>query len=249
MTRIEFSGSRVVRESNEWTPTVHRLLRHLRSEGLTQVPEPFSIEGGWEEVGYIKGDVGNYPLSDAVRSERALVSAAALLRRLHDASRSFERHLDDVWMLPSRSPEETVCHADFAPYNCVFHGQEAVGIIDFDTAHPAPRTWDIAYSLYRFAPFTAPDNHDGFGTVDSQTDRARAFCDSYGLFAAGREALPELVCERLQGLVDLMHARADAGDEKFAKDIADGHADLYLRDLAYVRANAETIREGLRPRS
>ena len=247
MTRIEFSGSGVVREAGEWTPTVHRLLRHLRSEGLP-VPEPRGIEGGREVVGFIAGDVGNYPLSAAVRSERALVSSAALLRRLHDAGRGFEHRPDDVWMLPARPPEETVCHGDFAPYNCVFRGEEAVGAIDFDTAHPAPRTWDIAYALYRFAPLAAPENRDGFGTVDSQVDRARTFCDSYGLAAEDREALPELVCERLRGLVDLMHTRAGAGDGKFAKDIADGHADLYLRDVEYVRTKAETIREGLKPR-
>ncbi|MFC7740887.1 phosphotransferase [Nocardiopsis composta] len=152
MARVEFTGSRVVREAGAWTPTVHRLLRHLRSRGLTQVPEPFGIDQDRETVGYIGGAVGAYPLSRAVRSEKALAGSAALLRRLHDAGRDFEHRPEDVWMLPPRSPAETVCHADFAPYNCVFHGAVAVGVIDFDTAHPAPRTWDIAYALYRFAP-------------------------------------------------------------------------------------------------
>ncbi|GAA1077025.1 phosphotransferase enzyme family protein [Nocardiopsis composta] len=247
MARVEFTGSRVVREAGAWTPTVHRLLRHLRSRGLTQVPEPFGIDQDRETVGYIGGAVGAYPLSRAVRSEKALAGSAALLRRLHDAGRDFEHRPEDVWMLPPRSPAETVCHADFAPYNCVFHGAVAVGVIDFDTAHPAPRTWDIAYALYRFAPLTAPGNHDGFGSLESQAGRARRFCDAYGLPAEDRRHLPELVCERLQGLVDLMLTRAAEGDEKFSKDIEDGYADLYRRDIDHVRANAGAIREGLAP--
>ncbi|MFC7740886.1 hypothetical protein ACFQXA_07700 [Nocardiopsis composta] len=44
-----------------------------------------------------------------------------------------------------------------------------------------------------------------------------------------------------------MLTRAAEGDEKFSKDIEDGYADLYRRDIDHVRANAGAIREGLAP--
>lgn len=85
-------------------------------------------------------------------------------------------------MLPTgRTQRASLCQGDFAPYNCVFRDGDAVGVIDFDAAHPASRDWGIAYALYRFAPFTDPDNHDGFGDLGAQVRRERMFCDSYGL--------------------------------------------------------------------
>ncbi|WP_206540742.1 phosphotransferase [Nocardiopsis potens] len=150
-------------------------------------------------------------------------------------------------MLPPRSPAETVCHGDFAPYNCVFRGGKAVAVIDFEAAHPGPRSWDIAYALYRFAPFTAPGNPDGFGSPAERARRARLFCDAYGLAPDARERLPGEIADRLQALVDLMLARAAAGDPKFTEDVRQGHADLYRRDIAHIRRHAPRIREALRP--
>ncbi|WP_405867085.1 phosphotransferase [Streptomyces sp. NBC_01515] len=54
-------------------------------------------------------------------------------------------------------PVEVICHGDFAPYNCVFTGEGAVGLIDFDAARPGPRAWDLALHV---------------GDIDSIRDRA-----------------------------------------------------------------------------
>src|SRR4051794_25203823 len=147
------------REARQWTPSVHRLLQFLAEHGFDASPRPLAIDGETELVEYIDGQVGNYPLSENVKSSAALVSAAQVLRRLHDTARDFERRDDDLWMFPPRDGADTICHGDFAPYNCVFDSERVIGIIDFDTAHPAPRVWDIAYALYRFAPFTGDENH------------------------------------------------------------------------------------------
>ncbi|MGI4776165.1 MAG: phosphotransferase [Janthinobacterium lividum] len=32
-----------------------------------------------------------------------------------------------------------MCHGDFAPHNVVYSKDQAIGIIDFDVCHPAPR--------------------------------------------------------------------------------------------------------------
>jgi aminoglycoside phosphotransferase (APT) family kinase protein len=58
-------------------------------------------------------------------------------------------------------PIEVMCHGDFAPYNVTIVDGEAFGIIDFDTLHPGPKMWDIAYAVYRWVPFTNPANPDG----------------------------------------------------------------------------------------
>ena len=61
-----------------------------------------------------------------------------------------------------------MCHGDFAPYNVVLKGEQAVGIIDFDTCHPGSRLWDISYALYRWSPFMHLKNPDRLGSLEEQ---------------------------------------------------------------------------------
>ncbi|MEY4546118.1 MAG: hypothetical protein RL685_2313 [Pseudomonadota bacterium] len=200
-----------------------------------------------EVVSHIPGEVSNYPLSAAAASLEALTSAAALLRHYHDATGGFldaPRALES-WQLAPRPPFEVVCHGDFAPYNVVLNGNRAVGIIDFDTAHPAPRVWDIAYALYRWAPLTNPNNQDGFGDLAAQAERAAAFCDAYGLEGSQRRGLVSLVATRLQVLVDFMFAEAHAGNAAFESNLSDGHHLLYVADIAYIQSNSERIESAL----
>lgn len=237
VNQIAKVGETVQRPAGAWTPTIHQLLRHVRAQGLLSVPEPLGFDGEQETVSFIAGEVRNYPLSDAAKSEEALVSAAKLLRVYHDATTSFVRQLrgDEVWMLPAREPVEVICHGDFAPYNVVLRGNTAVAIIDFDTAHPAPRVWDIAYALYRWAPLTSPDNPDGFGSEQEKIARTSLFCDAYGLPEAERAGLIGWVIKRLQTLVAFMQAEAEAGNTAFQANLADGHHLLYLRDAVYLQ--------------
>jgi len=240
-------GNTVRRPVGPSSPLVHGLLRHVREQGFTGAPEFHGIdEQGREVLSFIPGEVGNYPLSPAATSEEALVSAGRLLRAYHDATTGYVDDHPTGWLLPAREPAEVICHGDFAQYNCVLDGTNAVAMIDFDTAHPAPRLWDIAYAVYRWAPLTHPDNHDGFGTTAEQAARAKRFCDAYGLDARQRTELVDAVADRLTALVDFMHERADAGDKAFAGHIADGHDLLYLRDIDYVRTERETILTGVR---
>ncbi len=164
------------------------------------MPEPLGTDSqGREIISYIKGDVCNYPLSGAAVSETALVSAAKLLRDYHDASQSFLTSSCKTasWQLPKQEPMEVLCHGDVAPYNVVLKGSQAVGIIDFDTVHPGPRVWDLAYALYHWCPFTNPKNQDGFGTIDEQITRALLFCNEYGLPEQGRKKLALAMIKRL----------------------------------------------------
>jgi len=246
--KIARVANTVRRPAGPWTESVHALLRHVRAEGFTAVPQPLGFdEAGNEIVTFLAGEVCNYPLSAAAASEQALVSAAQLLRAYHEATVPFlTQNLEGhTWQLPSRTPAEVICHGDFAPYNVVLNGRQAVGIIDFDTAHPGPRSWDIAYALYRWAPFTHPQNPDGLGDLETQIGRARLFCDAYGFPAAQQHSLVDVMILRLETLVNYMRAEAQKGNEAFIANLADGHHLLYLADIAYLGEKRPFILAGL----
>nr|WP_210303762.1 phosphotransferase [Rhizobium esperanzae] len=241
-------GDTVIRPSGAWTPTVYRFLRHLRSRGFAGAPQPIDITGENREiVSYVAGRVCEDLGDPFVGSERMLHSAARLLRDFHSASEGFlERdHEAQSWMLPPQEPRQIVCHGDYAPYNLATVGHQAVGIIDFDTAHPAPRLWDLAYAVYRWAPLSGPSNPGVISGLDEQLRRAEIFCAAYGTTAEERRQLPEMICRRLQALVDFMQARASAGDETFVEDVAAGDAQLYLSDIAYVQKYRDRLLKAL----
>jgi aminoglycoside phosphotransferase (APT) family kinase protein len=158
MTEVVRIGGAVHRSAGLWTPTIQRLLTHLRASGLDGVPEPRGFdEKGREVLEFIDGSVPQYPMPSWVWSDEVLADAAALLRRIHDASSGFDRS-DAIWQLREHQPDEVICHNDFAPYNLVFDAGRLVGVIDFDTASPGPRVWDLAYLAYRLVPLAPPDD-------------------------------------------------------------------------------------------
>jgi hypothetical protein len=118
VSQIAKVGETVQRPAGVWTATIHRILTHVREQGFLAVPEPLGFDDAEHEVvSFIAGEVSNYPLSNAAKSEEALLSAARLLRAYHDASASFlgQLHGNESWMLPAREPIEVVCHGDYAP--------------------------------------------------------------------------------------------------------------------------------------
>lgn len=227
-------GDAVHRPSAPWSPAIRELLTLLHGAGLPVPVWRGTDEQGRDVLDYLPGEVGHYPLSSAVRSEAALVSAARLLRRFHDASIPLVSR-DLPWQQAPLPGAEVIVHGDYAPYNLVFSGEQVVGLFDLDYARPGPRTYDLSYAIYRFAPLTSA--HDGWGTTAERAARVRLFCESYGLDACGLAASVAAVVPRLLGHVAYMRAEAAAGTEAFARHIAEGHADLYEGDAAYVTAH------------
>jgi aminoglycoside phosphotransferase (APT) family kinase protein len=241
------SGDTVRRTAGPWSPSVQAVLRHLQRAGIGGIPEPLGFdERGREVVSYVAGDVWNYPLPEVVWRQSTLVATAVLLRRLHDATAGFEPPADARWMLamPGDLPAEVVCHNDFAPYNVVFDDDGPAGVIDWETAAPGARIWDVAYAAYRWVPLSraAPaelrDAHE-------QARRLRIFCDAYGLGAADRAILLATAARRVVALRDLIVAEVAIGNPVFAERLADGHVEEYDADLAYLRASAATLAESL----
>lgn len=227
----------VVRPLNSWSKTVHLLLNHLQNKGLVESPRFLCCQGNNEYLSFVEGQTYNYPLSGPIASEEALISAARLLKKLHDCSDDFlslHSNHELAWMLKSRVPEEVICHGDFTPYNVSLDGNKVVGVFDFDTAHPAPRVWDLAYSIYCWAPFKT-DSIDSLGTLSEQVKRAKTFCEAYGATSQQREQLIDIMIERLESLVDFMQNQAADGNEQFAQNLKQGHHLAYMNDIQYLR--------------
>ncbi len=232
-------GDVIHRPAAAHTPTVHRLLSHLRARGFNGAPAPLGFDAeGRELVTFVAGEVHD-ALTPALRTPELVASAGRLLRQLHDASADFEHTADDVWMLPAQVPGEVICHGDVAPYNSVVRDGRVVGFIDFDTAHPGPRLWDVAYAVYRFAPLHAPGNPDHAGDLADQAAMAAVFCGAYGVVPSG--ALIDTVVARLRALIAYLRQQAAAGNAAFASHIADGHIALYEADIDYLRARRDAM--------
>ncbi|RXR25664.1 aminoglycoside phosphotransferase family protein [Oerskovia turbata] len=240
-------GDTVRRTAGPWTPTVQALLRHLRGQGVVEVPEPLGTDDqGREVLSFLAGDVAHYPLPPWVWDESVLRDAGALLRRVHDASAGFlaagagsadAGPATPTWQTAPHEPVEVVCHNDVAPYNLVFRDGVVVGLIDFDTASPGPRIWDLAYLGYRLAPLVA-DAGDGEGAdVVGRLDplaRLDTLVAAYGMPYSRREVLTTVVA-RLDELAAFTDERASAtGRDEFRE-----HAAMYRADAQRVRALAD----------
>ena len=220
VTRI---GDTVRRTAGPWTPTIHALLRHLRAAGIDEVPEPFGLDDeGREVLSYRPGEVAGYPLPDWLWAPAIVDEAGALLRRIHDATVSFD-HPDAVWQFPSHDPVEVICLNDVAPYNMVFVNGRLTGLIDVDTASRGPRIWDLAYLAYRLVPFV--EDAGAPFTPQEQRERLQRLISAYGAEWSTEEMLSVMI-DRLLELADFTDGRAaQTGRDEFVE-----HAALYRRD-------------------
>ncbi len=237
MHRVELRGGlntvhlidgRVHRPAGPWSSRVHALLRHVSEAGFVGAPVPFGYDSeGREVLSYVPGEVGHhFPVSD-----EAVVSAARLLRRYHDATLGFEP--GEGWQTPAIEPVEVLCHGDFAQYNLTFDGDTAVGMIDFDWARPAPRWYDVAYGVYRFALM------DLERPLDQQLRGAILFCDSYEASPATRCGVADNLASYLIWMAELVEQ-----DPRFVTQRAEEHNNMYRAHAAAVPDLHRTICPG-----
>jgi hypothetical protein len=245
-------GDTVRRPLRPWSAAVHGLLRHLEARSFDGAPRFLGLDDrGREILSFIAGEVGAYPLLSYMWSDETLVGAARLLRRLHDATLDYVAPEGAVWQFayPDSAHHEVICHNDVAPYNTVFVDGQPRALIDFDTAGPGPRIWDVAYAAYTFVPLASfvpradghvvpyePEQH-----AEERARRLRLLEAAYGL---PRDDLLPTVVRRLEAVCDLLIERAGAGDEAYRRLVAEGHLDHYRREVAFVRRHASEWRPG-----
>lgn len=238
MTAVVRRGQAVHRTAGPWTPTIHRLLKHVGCHGITWLPRPLGVdERGREVLTYMPGTVPSYPMPRWVWVDRVLADAGRRLAQFHQASASFDT-THAIWQLPAHEPVEVICLNDVAPYNMVFdQAHQLAGLIDVDTASPGPRVWDLAYLAYRLVPLTpAQDTGAGPLSLHTRRHRLRQLCAAYTqagdrVDVEADHVLPVAI-DRLHDLAAFTAQRAAQGADHVAH-----HVQRYLDDATWVGQN------------
>jgi hypothetical protein len=217
-------GQTVHRTSYAWSPAVLDLLQHLEREGFAGAPRARGFDDqGREVLTYIEGEVGRgerfipdrggrfgLRRPDYVWRDDVLVHLGALIRAYHDAAATFP-WAGREWCFEVRQPVETICHNELFPQNTVFQAGVPVALIDWDTAAPGPRSWDLGAVAWRWVPFWRDEKCRAHGLptgVDEKARRFRLLLDAYGLepdtgiVRSGIERLSEFLGHQLQAAAD-----------------------------------------------
>ncbi|THV23629.1 hypothetical protein E9998_22435 [Glycomyces paridis] len=224
-------GDTVRRVSGPWTEAVHDLLDLYASAAIPETPRAMGLDTHNREIlTFIEGETLDAAPPETRWAPSTLRAAAALLRRLHDASAPLAQ-TPRVWRTATHEPAEVVCHNDFAPYNLIVRDGRLVGVIDFDMASPGSRLWDLAYLAYRLTPYAedaAGFDPDRFG---SREHRLRELIAAYGADFTPPEVRAAAAL-RLDDLAAFTDQRAaDTGRHDFTR-----HAAMYRRDATRLRA-------------
>jgi aminoglycoside phosphotransferase (APT) family kinase protein len=152
-----------------------------------------------------------------------------------------------VWQFehPDVHQHDVICHNDFAPYNIVFVDAQPYAMIDFDTAGPGPRIWDVAFAAYYFVPlsYSADLRLQALIDLAHESRRLQQFCTAYGI--AATTALLDTVDQRLQALCTTLIERAAAGDDVYTRMIDQGHLVHYEREIRAFQEYRPTLERNL----
>jgi hypothetical protein len=196
-------GDTVRRPMGPWSAAVHEYLRHLESVGFAGAPRVLGVEGEWEVLSYLDGDVAVDPdwqpgrghrLPSYARSDAALVAVGELLRELHAKAAGFVPTVVDYRFHPYPPRDgQIVSHGDLGPWNTVYRDGMPVAFIDWDGALPVDPVIELAAAAWTFLPLQPADRlrEGGFDPVPDLPARLRLLVDAYGL-ADRRSVLPAL---------------------------------------------------------
>jgi len=229
-------GDTVRRPAQPWTPAVHRLLDHLETVGFTHAPRAHGLDdAGREILDYLPGRMGGFPYDPWLLTDAGLDAVIGSIRAFHDATAGSPLLDESGWqaMVPDDLPREVICHGDLAPYNLVLRDgrgdyddpSDIAGWIDFDTACPGPRLWDLAYAAYTFVPLYT-EGHD----LPDDLDRAARLTRFAETAAVERGELLAMIDCRLSTHITWLEDGAASGDPARVRMRAEGHAAMYRRE-------------------
>jgi hypothetical protein len=198
---------------------VHAVLGHLERVGFEGAPRVVGIDRGQEVLTYLEGEtVGDrLPWPQWVSSDATLSQVGAWLRRLHDATADFVPPEDAVWFAGQAwRPGLVIGHQDAAPYNAVWRHGRLAGFVDWDTAGPSSREFDLAYSALLWVPLLAAGSAWPVPsrTVDDRSRRLHLLLDAYR-FAGDRQAFAAVVVTRARINAEVTRRLADGGDPAY----------------------------------
>jgi hypothetical protein len=235
-------GDTVRRPAGPWTPAVHALLAHLHAAGFGGAPRPLGIdERGREVLSFIPGAPvwpGRFSLLDG---DGPLGRVARLIRDFHDAVTGFTPPPDAHWQALTPAPgDEIIAHHDLAPWNLIA-GDQRWAFIDWDTAGPGTRLWDLAYAMHGFAPLSADPAYQR----DDAGRRLRLIADAYGLSERQRLDIVPLLGRRTRAMHDFLAEQAARGAQPWARLWRDGHGDAWAADTGYITQREDQWRQAL----
>jgi aminoglycoside phosphotransferase (APT) family kinase protein len=250
MARGRFANVRREGDTVVRRPTVRNsgslaLLRHFEDSGCELTPRVLEASERHERLSYLPGTTGYPPLTEALRSEAALVSVAKAARAVHDLSVSFaDREAYEWHPLETCRPVrdlEIIGHGDLAPWNIVFEDTAVTGIIDWDAAGPMTRSWDMAYLAHQFVPFHLGDDISSWGWERPPDRRARLalLCEAYG--GLDPEDVVDDAILRLYSTGMFLRRRIRAGDPRFEVQRRERHDRGYMA----ASANLAAVRDSL----
>lgn len=237
-------GGTVRRPAGWWTPAVTRLLTHLFDVGFP-APLPLFVDTHQREVlSLIAGDVGEASWAH-IATDDGLAAYARLLRRFHDAVRSFPIDPRASWKVPrDDDAPELVRHGDPGPWNVVWRDGAPVGLVGWDLARPGSALDDVAWALVWSVPLR-PDAEavDGWGcwrgAPPDRRHRLGVFVEAYGVDALPARA--ELLARAVSVLArthDSTRVLAALGVEPQSSFVASGGDVVLPRMAAWIDAHA-----------
>lgn len=238
MTKI---GNTVRRPIEFWQPAVADLLKYLESKDFPYSPKFLGIDDqGREVVSYLEGESGKAGWYK-IHSENGLRNYAKLLRRYHDTVAGYRPPVELEWANGRHglNNNQLICHGDFGPWNIVWKGEEPVGIVDWDLAHPNSPQYDILYALEYAAPFRDDDmvvSWHHFESVPDRAKRVEIFLDAYGSDAMDDVAKRVARMQREVGKLEKL--LADRGLQPQVEWVANGDLDEIEKRARWSEANA-----------
>jgi hypothetical protein len=232
----------VRRPAGPWTPAVHALLGHLHAVGFEGAPRPLGIDNrGREVLTFVPGVVAWPDNFHLLGRDDNLRRVARLMRDFHDAVAGFQPPADAQWqaLIPAEGTD-IIAHHDLAPWNLIV-GERQWAFIDWDTAAPGSRLWDLAYALHGFVPLSADPGYQR----DDAVRRMRLVADEYGLTQEQRQLLVPMLAHRARAMHDFLARQATSGTEPWARLWQQGHGSTWQADADYIERRADRWRRAL----
>jgi Ser/Thr protein kinase RdoA (MazF antagonist) len=186
-------------------------------------------------------------LPAAVRSDRALRSAARAVRALHDAGEGFVPPQPGAWghqEVTAAVEINCVGHGDLAPSNLLFDDDQVVGIIDFDFAGPSNRAYDLSYLAHQMIPLHPTEHLEGFGfSLDDHYQwarRLRILAAAYGPDMR-TDQLVDFAAVRLLSTAVHIDQQIRAGSPAFAVHRRDDFAAGYRAAAGFILTNRSRL--------
>jgi Ser/Thr protein kinase RdoA (MazF antagonist) len=211
-------GGTVRRPLAEHSGAVFSLLNHLAVEGFPAPVPSGRAEAGVETFEWIEGEVPVPPYPRWSLSDDALASVGRLLRRYHEAVRSFSPPPHLRWSEELADPNggPIICHNDICPENVVFRRGQAAALLDFDFAAPGRPLWDLAQTARMWIPLQPPEMAGERVHLDP-LPRLAVLAHAYELESNQHEALVEAIITSKRLGTEFVERRVQAGEPAFVQ--------------------------------